>query len=313
MKPTNTRALVEGALLSAITIIISLFALYVPILGVFASLIWPVPIIILGIRHGIKTSVMATVVAGIVVTMFEGPAQAIIVVLGFGLIGICMGWAIRKKYAPFQVLAISGVASLISKIVLILVSLYIIGINPISQEISIMRESLSAINNLYSGMGVNPDTVRSVTDNFNKMIDMIAVAVPAILVLASIFDAFLNYMLTKVILSRLGQQIAGLTPFWLWKLPSYTVFLFLLGMLMTMMETYWPVGVLKTVGFNLQMVFFFTFLVEGFSLITYYMGKYNVPKVLRVIIVFLIFFNPVISQIISWAGMFDILFNFRKL
>ena len=215
MKPTNTRALVEGALLSAITIIISLFALYVPILGVFASLIWPVPIIILGIRHGIKTSVMATVVAGIVVTMFEGPAQAIIVVLGFGLIGICMGWAIRKKYAPFQVLAISGVASLISKIVLILVSLYIIGINPISQEISIMRESLSAINNLYSGMGVNPDTVRSVTDNFNKMIDMIAVAVPAILVLASIFDAFLNYMLTKVILSRLGQQIAGLTPFWL--------------------------------------------------------------------------------------------------
>ncbi len=313
MKPTNTRALVEGALLSAITIIISLFALYVPILGVFASLIWPVPIIILGIRHGIKTSVMATVVAGIVVTMFEGPAQAIIVVLGFGLIGICMGWAIRKKYAPFQVLAISGVASLISKIVLILVSLYIIGINPISQEISIMRESLSAINNLYSGMGVNPDTVRSVTDNFNKMIDMIAVAVPAILVLASIFDAFLNYMLTKVILSRLGQQIAGLTPFWLWKLPSYTVFLFLLGMLMTMMETYWPVGVLKTVGFNLQMVFFFTFLVEGFSLITYYMGKYNVSKVLRVIIVFLIFFNPVISQIISWAGMFDILFNFRKL
>jgi uncharacterized protein YybS (DUF2232 family) len=313
VKPTNTRALVEGALLSAITIIISLFALYVPILGIFASLIWPVPIVILGIRHGIKTSVMATVVAGIVVAMFEGPAQAITVVLGFGLIGICMGWAIRKKYAPFRVLAIGGVASLISKIVLILVSLYIMGINPISQEISIMRESLSAVNNLYSGMGVNPDTIRSVTDSFNKMIDMMAVTIPAILVLASILDAFLNYMFTKVILSRLGQQITGLTPFWLWKLPPYTVFLFLLGMLMTMMETYWPVGVLKTVGFNLQMVFFFTFLVEGFSLIAYYMGKYNVSKVFRVIVVFLIFFNPFIAQIISWAGMFDILFNFRQL
>jgi uncharacterized protein YybS (DUF2232 family) len=313
VKATDTRALVEGALLSSITIILSLIALYIPVLGVFATLIWPVPIIILGARHSLKTSIMATVVSGIVVAMFEGPFQAFTVVVGFGLIGICMGLAIRKNYPPFQVLAIGGAASLISKIILIFVSLHIIGINPITQEISIMRESLSAINNLYAGMGINPDTIKSMTESFESMIDLMVLAIPAILLLASIFDAFLNYVFTKVILARLGQQLEGLTPFWLWKLPPFTVFLFLLGTLLLMMEGYWQSEILNTIGLNLQMVFYFAFLVEGFSLIAFYMGKYNVSRVFRVILVFMIFFNPIFAQILSWAGMFDILFNFRKI
>ena len=126
-------------------------------------------------------------------------------------------------------------------------------------------------------------------------------------------DAFLNYQVTKAILSRLGQKIQGFTPFWLWNFPPYTVFMFLLGVLLTMLETYWPVGILKPLGLNLQIVFYFVFLIQGFSLIAFYMGKFNVAKILRVFVVLLVFFNPFISQIVIWAGMFDILFNFRHI
>lgn len=73
MKPTNTKALVEGALLAAINIVLSIMALYMPILGSFATLVWPVPIVILGIRHGLRTSILATAVAGIIVAILSGP------------------------------------------------------------------------------------------------------------------------------------------------------------------------------------------------------------------------------------------------
>ena len=91
MKPANTKSLVEGALLAAINIILSIMALYMPILGTFATLVWPVPIVILGIRHGLRTSILSTVVAGIFVAILSGPFQAVNIVISFGLIGIAMG------------------------------------------------------------------------------------------------------------------------------------------------------------------------------------------------------------------------------
>lgn len=313
MKTTNTKSLVEGALLSAITIILSLISLYIPVLGVFASLIWPVPIVILGIRHGLKTSILATVVSGILVAMLEGPTQAFVVILGFGLIGNVMGWAIKKNYPPTKVILFSSIASIVSKIALILISLYILGIDIIGEEIFAMRESIGLITNMYKGMGIDPNTLKTITESFTKMLDLIAIIIPGILVLSSLMDAFLNFKVSKLVISRLGQKIPDLIPFWLWRLPTYTVFLFLIGVLLNILETYWPVGILKTIGMNIQTVFFFCFFIEGFSLMAYFMGKYNVAKVLRVIVILLAFFNPLISQLVVWAGMFDILFNFRKI
>lgn len=313
MKQNDTKSLVEGALLSAITIILSLTALYVPVIGVFATLVWPVPIIILGIRHGLKTSIMATFVSGVVVSMIEGPTQAFTVVIGFGLIGVVMGWAINKDFSPFKVLAFGAIASLVSKVLLILISLLVMGINPITEEITAMRKSIPLVENMYKGLGLSPDKIKLIVESFTSMIDLMAIAIPAILILASLMDAFLSYKVTRLILSRLGHKLEDFTPFWTWRFPAYTVFLYLLGVLIAMMEQYWSVGILKTVGLNLRMVFSFIFLIQGFSLMTYFMGKYNVSKILRVIIVFLVFFNPLFLQLATWAGMFDILLNFRQI
>jgi len=313
MRSNNTKSMIEGALLAAITIILSLFTLYLPVLGVFASLIWPVPIVILGIRHGFRTSILSTVVAGVFVAILSGPIQAFTVVLGFGLIGIAMGWAIKRDFSPFKVLLIGGISSFISKVVLVGVSLLVMGINPITQEITLMKESLTMIGNMYKGMGMSPDTVKSTITQFNSVLDLMAVAFPGLLLISSFMDSFLTYQVTKAILSRLGQKLEQFTPFWQWQLPAYTVTLFLLGKLFTMLEVYWPVGALKVLGLNLIVIFSVAFFLQGFSVLAYFLAKWNVSKVLRIIIVFLIFFNPIMTLIIFWAGMLDILFNFRHI
>lgn len=313
MGPANTRSIVEGAMLSAITIIISFIALYVPVLGIFASLIWPVPIVILGIRHGLRTSILSTAVAGIAVAMFQGPAQAFNVVLGFGLLGIVMGWAIRKDFSPYKVLFISSLASLVSELMLIGATIYIMGFNPMKAELSAMKDSITMVGNLYKSMGASPEMVKEIMGTYGKLIDFFVIAIPALLVMSSVVSAFLNYLVTKLILSRLGQKLRDFTPFWQWKLPEFTVFFFLLGVLLNLLEYYYPHGILKSIGLNLQLLFGFAFIIEGLSLAAYYMGRYNVAKILRVLFIFLVFFNPIVSQVVLWAGMFDILFNFRHI
>jgi len=245
--------------------------------------------------------------------MFQGPLQSFNVVLGFGLLGVVMGWALRKKFSPYKVLFISSAAALVAEVALIVMTIYIMGFNPMKMELSAMRESIAMVGDMYKNMGASPETVKQIVDSYGKLLDFFTLAIPALLVMSSVVSAFLNYQVTKLILSRLGQKLEDFTPFWLWKLPEYTVFFFLLGVLMNLMESYFPAGILKSVGINLQLIFGFAFIIEGFSLMAYYMGRFNVTKILRVLFVLLVFFNPLVSQIVLWAGMFDILFNFRHI
>lgn len=313
MQTNKTKSMVEGALLAAINIILSIIALYMPILGTFATLVWPVPIVILGIRHGLRTSVLSTVVAGIFVAILSGPFQAVTIVVSFGLIGIAMGWALKKNDEPFKVLGIGCAASLLSKIALVFLSMLMIGINPLTQEIEILKESLSMASEFYKSMGMDPQTIKDTIDSFNRSLDMLPLVIPGIFILASIFDSFLTYVVTKAVLSRMGQKLKDFTPFWRWRFPEYTVAFFLFGNLLALLETYWPVGVLRSIGANLSLVFGFVFFVQGFSLLSFYLGKYNAGKAFRLFIAFFVLFNPFFLQILFFAGLFDILFNFRKI
>ncbi len=313
MRTNNTKSLVEGALLAAINVILSIMAIYMPILGTFATLIWPVPIVILGIRHGLKTSILSTVVAGIFVAILSGPFQAITIIVSFGLIGIAMGWAIKKDLSPFKVLSVGSATSLISKVALVFISMFMMGINPLTEEITVLKESLSMAGSFYQKMGIDPQTVETTIEGFTRSLDLLPLIVPGIFIMASALDAFLTYIVTKAILSRMGQKLKDLTPFWLWRFPDYTVAFFLLGNLLVLLETYWPVGVLKAVGMNLALVFGFAFFVQGFSLLAYLFGKLNVGKIFRVLITLFVLFNPLFLQILFLAGLFDILFNFRKI
>ena len=313
MRDTSTKSLVEGALLAAINVVLSIMALYMPVLGTFAALVWPVPIVILGIRHGLRISILSTIVAGIFVAILSGPLQAISIVLSFGLIGIAMGWAINKKLSPFKVLTIGGAASLISKIALVYITMLMIGVNPITEEINLMKESLSMASSMYEKMGMNPETVHTTVESFTRSLELLPILIPGIFVLSSVLDTFLTYTVTKAVLARMGQKLEDLTPFWLWRLPDFAVAFFLLGNLLVLLETYWPVGVLKAIGSNLALVFGFAFYIQGFSLLAFFLGKYNVAKPLRVLITLFIMFNPLFLQMLFFAGIFDTLFNFRKI
>ncbi|MDD4568667.1 MAG: YybS family protein [Tepidanaerobacteraceae bacterium] len=313
MRSNNTKSMVEGALLAAINIILSIIAIYMPILGTFATLIWPVPIVILGIRHGLKTSILSIVVAGIFVAILSGPFQAVTIVVSFGLMGIVMGRALKKNFSPFKVLGVGSVASLVSKVALVFLTMIMMGINPLTEEITVLKESLSLAGSFYQKMGMDPQTVETTIESFTRSLDLLPLIIPGIFIMASVLDSFLTYVVTKAVLGRMGQKLEDFTPFWLWRFPDYTVAFFLLGNLLTLLETYWPVGVLKSVGLNLALVFGFTFLVQGFSLLAFYLGKYNVGKPFRLLIVFFVLFNPLFLQILFFAGLFDILFNFRKI
>ena len=153
----------------------------------------------------------------------------------------------KSKFTSFKVLSIGSAASLISKIALVFISMFMMGINPLTEEVTILKESLSMAGDLYQKMGMDPKAVETTIEGFTRSLDLLPLIIPGIFIMASILDAFLTYIVTKAVLSRMGEKLKDLTPFWLWRFPDYTVAFFLLGNLLVLLETYWPVGVLRAI------------------------------------------------------------------
>jgi uncharacterized protein YybS (DUF2232 family) len=55
------------------------------------------------------------------------------------------------------------------------------------------------------------------------------------------------------------------------------------------------------------------FLVHGLSLVYYFLSRYIRSRTLKVVILFFLFLQPVFSTLLSWLGVFDVWFDFRKL
>jgi uncharacterized protein YybS (DUF2232 family) len=310
---TKTRSIVEGALLSAITVLLSIASIYLPVLGILATFIWPVPIILLGIRHGIKTSILATIVSGLIVAMISEPLQAVTIIIGFGLTGIALGYAIRKDFSPGATMVIGTAASTVSKLLIIGISMIVLNINPIKLQMDILIESVDKAAEFYSSIGIDTERIKPIINAFHDMAKVFHLIIPGMLLTASIADTFLNFTVARLVLKKLGHRVRNFPPFIYWQFPPYTVALFLAGIIMAMLYNYYPIEAFKTIGMNFAIFFPYVFILQGLSLLGFYLNKIKVSKILRSLIVFMVIMTPFFTQVIMWAGMLEILFNFRKL
>jgi uncharacterized protein YybS (DUF2232 family) len=313
MRQTRVRSMVEGGLLSAIAIIFAVISAYLPVVGPFVNLMWPVPIILLGVRHGYKWSIMATMVAGVVIAMLLHPMQAVGVVVGFGLIGIVIGYAFRMEFSPAKTMLWGTIASLLSKAALLTIGAVITGINPLTMQSEVMVKAVEQAVEVYRNFGMAEQDLAKMTEGMQAMIELMKVILPAGFIMASIVDTLLNFLIAKTVLKKLGHRIPDFPPFKNWSLPDYIVYFFAIAMVMIYWGKSREITILYNVGMNLQVMTSTLLLVQGLSLFYYIVDKYNLSRVVRGIILFLILTNGLFSQILIFAGAVDTIIDYRRL
>ena len=84
-----TRGLTEGAVLAALAAVIAAVGLIIPPIGVVLA---PLPVMLLVIRWGMRTAVLAAVVSGLILLQFFGPLTALSVTGIFAPLGLALGW-----------------------------------------------------------------------------------------------------------------------------------------------------------------------------------------------------------------------------
>lgn len=309
----KTASMVEGGILASIAIVFALISVYLPFLGVIVNLIWPVPVLLLGVRHGLKASLMCLTVAGIIIAILINPIQAISVVFGFGFIGISLGYAINQRWSPLKTMAIGSVASLLSKGAVLLISIVLMGINPLTVQLAATGQALEQALAIYQTLGFTAEQLQAIRVTMETTIGLLKYIMPAGFALASVVDTYLNYLIAKKILARLGNPQPDFLEFRLWQIPGYVLWIYGVSLLLVTFYNQQPDNLLYLIGVNLQMVTNVILLIQGLSIVYYYIHYKNWPNFLKSLIVILLFSSQFLVQVVVLMGAFDVVFDYRRL
>ena len=313
MANTRVRPMVEGGILSAVAILFALISVYIPIIGAFVNLIWPVPIILLGVRHGYKWSLMATAVAGILIALLIHPLHAVSVAIGFGLTGIVLGHCFRKGYTPVTSVLFGAVASLVSKIIVLSITAVVLGINPLADQSAAMAQAVEQAINIYRSFGMKEADLQKMSESMQGMLELMKMIIPAGLALASVLDTYMNFLVARMVLRKLGHHIPPFPAFRVWSLSPMVLYAFITSVIMLYWGKSRDISLLADAGINLQVTTSMLLMLQGLSVAFFYAAKYEVPKFFRWIIILIAFSNGFVMQMTVFAGAFDIAVDFRKL
>jgi uncharacterized protein YybS (DUF2232 family) len=319
----NTKSIVEAGLISAIIVVLMLITGYVPIMSFMGTLVLPVPVALLFIRHDIKVTLAAIAVSSIITAMLFNPIQALLSAIAFGLTGISLGYSIKKDKSSNYTLFMLAVVSLIATIITYAITIKVIQKTTyaafftkfVSDLNSALTESIAMAKSFYAKAGMASDQLAQLDTMFEMFNAQFLInAFAAIMIFQALFSAYLNYVSAKAILRRLGYHMKKMTPFSQMYMNS------LVGAFIVMPL---PLGVyLKAKGYPVgdpilvsgQIIMQYTFLVIGLSVAVYFLkNRFKLTNGVITLIVLFTAFNVVFARIFVYLGLADMIFDFRKI
>jgi uncharacterized protein YybS (DUF2232 family) len=138
-------------------------------------------------------------------------------------------------------------------------------------------------------------------------------AYPAWLSITCVWFGFISYYMVPILFRRFSPRIPRPMPFRQWIIPEPLIFGPIVGALFKISLKYFNLpddGWEDVLGSNLLIFFGCLYILGGFSIIAYYLQKYNVPMVFR-------FPFYVIMTILYWPllilGILDVWMDWRKI
>jgi len=305
----------EAAITSGILVIFAYISSFLISMLMF---FYPIPAIILAKRRGLKYAVLSLVAADLIITMLLGIQIGISFIVLFSPLAIALSYGICKDENPNRTIMYGATAFMVSFAILILLMQFLMGINFIEQMIQMTNESF----NMYREMltkttGVMnadkfKDALQYIEDASTAMTNSISQQFPSMLISSSVLMSAINFFAVSKLAKRFSIDIRkheGLSNF---SFPN-TFILAMAGMLLLS----YVLGIFKAnfvvIQMNLFIITYMAMFVQGFAVTKFYLIKWNINKVVRILILISIVLMAGFAQALALVGIVDLVFDIRKI
>lgn len=304
--------LTEGGLLAALTVVIAIASVYLPLVGPFIALLWPLPLAVLVLRHGMRQGIMAMLVAGAALAMLIEPVIALRLVAAFGPLGLMLGFGYRKGYAGVKLFPLAFLAAMLGEMAVLGLIFAIFGTNPFAMLMDGLKSAFDTTFTFYEQAGMSAEEIAAGRSQIDTGLLLMSQLGPLLIILLGLLDAAVAFFFGGKILSRLGHEVPQLPPFADWRLPK--AFAYLFGF--AMVGLYWggtrQIDWLYQASLNADMLALFAGLIQGLALMATVMNKFKVRGFWRWLFYLLILVNGLFAQILAFTGLFDMVFDYRR-
>jgi uncharacterized protein YybS (DUF2232 family) len=301
----GVRALAEGAMMTALALILAVISRYVPVLTIITQFLFPAPLAILVLRQGFKYGCIGAVSILLLSTILLGPPIAFVQFINYGFLGLFFGWCFRShKKAVFTMLG-GVLLSCASTILLLFFFADIMGIS-----LEQIREIFTIYFHDYTLMLEQQGSVLPGSITVEGMVEAFMGLLPALLFLGAMFGSFACYIVMGHLLRRLSYDIPKLPPFRDWRLDWRLLWVLIIAMVASSLGERLQYNLLSQIANNLLSAMLVIFAVYGLTIFIWIFWRYKVATFIRVLaILFLV--QLFSGGLLIIAGVFDPLFDLR--
>lgn len=301
----HRKGLTEAAMIATLSVIFVLVIFYLPVLSLLLGLV-PVPFLVLAVRRGTRYAFFSLIMTSLVIGMLTGVLYGFFVLVLFAPMSLAMGWWIRHRKEPHEVIFIGGASAALAVFVLLQGLAVISGINLVDEMGVMFAEVIHQQAEALQGMNFQMAALE-------EMIRYLLMVMPALIMMQALFGSFINYYLAMAVIRRLMPSDEPLPEFSRFRLPGHVVsgsFLLLaLSWMTRFVDRVDHASLLANVTLLIMVVFF----MQGISLMSFWIKGTRVPRWLRIVILMaLVLISPMIT-LIAFLGILDVLADFRKL
>lgn len=275
-------------------------------------LLSPVPLVLLGLRHPLRRSLLVLLAASLIVALFVGPLSALSYFFAFGILGITIGRLSAQGKSSVELLLWGIPVSLAGKLLLMVLLTKLMGLNPFDLDLESMKEMFEKFLPMISD-GQTAAVLKTQLENVMKMVPLLF---PATVTLAAAADCLLSCWFSEKITARLGgMKIPALPHLSSWRFPRSILGAFVAAIICIYWGTHEDIngsfGLLTRVGLNLRLLVSIFFIAQGLAVGAFFLEKRSKSRTFVVAMVFAALLIPLLSQLALVTGVLDQWWDFR--
>jgi uncharacterized protein YybS (DUF2232 family) len=295
----------------AVTTLVAMAALYLPVIGFLVSLFIPLPVLFYRAKLGRSKGALILVAVTVVVafTMRWRSVASMVFFFQLGLVGFILSEVFEMDLSLEKTVTLTtGVVVGSGACMLGLYGFMSYG-SPVTQLYHYMSSNLQLALDLYREIDASDERIDMVAQSMEGIVYVMLRILPAIAVVSTLLVVWTNLLVARPLLRSKQLHCPEFGTLNEWKAPEPLVWVVIAsgGLLLVSHKGLTLLGVNGLI--IMMMVYFF----QGIAIVSFYFEKKQFPKVLRGILYGLIAIQQLVLLLVIVLGFFDMWIDFRRI
>jgi len=295
----------------AVTTLVAMAGLYLPIIGFLVSLFIPLPVLFYRTKLGRSKGALILVAVTVVVafTMRWRSVASMVFFFELGLVGFILSEVFEMDLSLEKTVALTtGVVVGSGACMLGLYGL-MSSSSPVAQLYNYMSSNLQLALDLYREIDASDERIDMVAESMEGILYVMLRILPAIAIVSTLLVVWSNLLLARPLLRRRQLHCPEFGILSEWKAPEPLVWIVIASGVLLL----FPHKGLKLLGVNGLIIIMMVYFFQGIAIVSFYFEKKQFPKVLRGILYGLIAIQQLVLLLVIALGFFDMWIDFRRI